>query len=162
MQSLLTASIVFTLAAYALLVTVQFLLGIFALWQRSQPVTSTAAVSTLMLQTIIKLEMPEVKLGVVTLPTAEAELLATFAPELVSPQAVVMPIAEALPIENLTAMATPAAGIAPVSNNSTSSLELLTIRQLKRLASSVGVKNYSILRKNQLIEQILAKESSAA
>lgn len=155
MQSLLTASIVFTLAAYALLVTVQFFLGIFALWQRSQPVTSTAVVSTSMLQPAIEPEMPEVKLSVVTLPTAEAELLATFAPELVSPQAVVTPIAKALPIENLTA-------IKSVSNNSTTSLEVLTIRQLKRLASSVGVKNYSSLRKNQLIEQILDKESSAA
>lgn len=82
------------------------------------------------------------ELGVVTLPTVEAEILATFAPELVSPQAAVMPKVKA---------------IAPIS-----ALEMLTIRELKRMASRVGVRNYSSMRKGQLIEEILAKESVAA
>ena len=47
--------------------------------------------------------------------------------------------------------------IAPIS-----ALEMLTIRELKRMASSLGVKNYSSMRKGQLIEQILAKESAVA
>ncbi|MHC5755757.1 MAG: hypothetical protein ACYTXF_34990, partial [Nostoc sp.] len=99
MQSLLTASVVLVPAAYALLVTVQFILGAFVLWKRSQPTTAPAVeleATTPMIQPVIE---PETKLGVVTLPTAEPELLATFAPELISP----------MPKE---AMATPAAGIA--------------------------------------------------
>ncbi|MHC5722372.1 MAG: hypothetical protein ACYTX0_62770, partial [Nostoc sp.] len=78
--------------------------------------------TTTMIHPVIE---PKAKLEVVTLPTAEPELLATFAPELVSP----------MPKE---AMATPAAGIAtsaaflaPVQ-----ALEVLTIRELKRMASA--------------------------
>jgi len=144
MQSLLTASVVIISAAYALLVTVQFFLGAFILWQRSQPATVRAVepeATTTMIHPVIELH---VKLEVVTLPTAEPELLATFAPELISP----------MPKE---AIATSAALIAPVPT-----LEVLTIRELKRMASASGVRNYSSLRKSQLIEEILAKQSVAA
>jgi hypothetical protein len=142
MQSLLTASVILIPAAYALLVTVQFVLGAFVLWQRSQSATVRAVKPEATTPIIHPVIEPETKLRVVTLPTAEPELLATFAPELVSPQAAVMPKVEA---------------IAPIS-----ALEMLTIRELKRMASRVGVRNYSSMRKGQLIEEILAKESAAA
>ncbi|MHC5730903.1 MAG: Rho termination factor N-terminal domain-containing protein [Nostoc sp.] len=35
---------------------------------------------------------------------------------------------------------------------------MLTIRELKRMASASGVRNYSSMRKGQLIEQILSKQ----
>ena len=146
MQSLLTASIVFIPSAYALMVTVQFILGIFALWNRLQPATVRAVepeVTTPMIHPVIE---PKVKLEVITLPTAEPELLATFAPELV--------LAAPMPKE---AIATSAALLAPIS-----ALEVLTIRELKRMASASGVRNYSSMRKGQLIEEILAKQSVAA
>jgi len=50
-----------------------------------------------------------------------------------------------------------ASAIAPIS-----ALEVLTIRELKRMASASGVRNYSSMRKGQLIEEILAKQSVAA
>ncbi|MHC5717756.1 MAG: Rho termination factor N-terminal domain-containing protein [Nostoc sp.] len=150
MQSLLTASVLIIAAAYALLVTVQFILGAFILWQRSQPAT-VPTVPTVepeatipMIHPVIE---PKVKLEVVTLPTAEPELLATFAPELVSPmpkEAMATPAAR---------IATSAAFLAPVQ-----ALEVLTIRELKRMASASGVRNYSSMRKGQLIEQILSKQ----
>ncbi|MBE8988077.1 hypothetical protein GJB62_34575 (plasmid) [Nostoc sp. ATCC 53789] len=39
---------------------------------------------------------------------------------------------------------------------------MLTIREVKRMASCLGVENYSSMRKGKLIEEILAKESVAA
>lgn len=136
MQSLLTASVVLVPAAYALLVTVQFILGIFTLWKRSHTATVPSIepeVPTLITQAV---EL-EIKLKVITLPTAEAEILATFAPELIQPPTVLAP----LPIP------------APIP-----ALEVLTIRELKKMASSVGVKNYSSMTKSQLVEKIRAKE----
>jgi len=152
MQSLLTASVLLIPAAYALLVTVQFVLGIFALWNRSQSATVRAVdpeATTTMIHPVIELH---VKLEVITLPTAEPELLATFAPELISP----MP-KEAIASLSLTAIATSVVRLSPIP-----ALEVLTIRELKRLASTLRVKIYSTLRKNQLIKEILAKQSVAA
>ncbi|MEH1844074.1 MAG: Rho termination factor N-terminal domain-containing protein [Nostoc sp.] len=147
MQSLLTASIVFIPAAYFLLVTVEFILGISSLWNRSQPVTVAAVepeATTPMIHPVIE---PHVKALVVTLPTAEPELLATFAPELV--------LAAPTPME---AMSAAGVAIAPVTVVSTSAISVMTIRELKRMASSIGVKNYSNMRKDQLVKEILAKE----
>lgn len=161
MEPLLTASVLIIAAAYALLVTVQFILGIFALWNRSQSATVPTVEPEATIPMIHPVIKPKLKLEVITLPTAEPELLATFAPELVlaapMPKEAMATPAVGIATESLTAMAPRAALLASIP-----ALEVLTIRELKRMASASGVRNYSTMRKGQLIEEILAKQSVAA
>src|SRR5689334_4647018 len=83
MQELLTASIIAIPTAYALLLIVQFVLGLVALYNSKQPAAIALPVVEPVVETIAQEPIIEQPPVVITLPTAEPEMLSLFAPDLV-------------------------------------------------------------------------------